>query len=501
MNPQSNFSIPQRQNLTGILIMFVNSLQKTIRALWPILIVWIFKFDTSKLLYLGLGTITVLVLTGIFSYLQYWYFTFHIDENSQEFIIQKGVLNKTKIAIQLNKIQQVNINQSLIQRLIGVHKLEIETAGSDKKEASISAISHTLALALKNQIMHSNALETNVVEEEINTEMQSSKHIISIGLNSLLKIGFTANYLKSFALLFLVITTLIENLRQIGKEDLVGENIENYIDSSSIAKSILFVIAVVFMLILVINLVRTLIKYFNFSIAKDKNTLLISFGLIDTKNIILNPNKVQILKITQNYLQRKLDVNILQIKQASSDEHQQKAKDQIVIPGCNSSEKNEILTLVFNQLPTSEITLLPNLRKLILNSFFFIILPVGIGFLINYFGNQFSAKQFVLLVLFYSLFLGIIIYFGFKNYQLKVSKEFIIKQSGAWDIDHEIIEPYKIQAIETQQFFWQKKANIGSVTLSTAGGNISFSTGNFEEIKKLANYWLYQVETSDRNWM
>ncbi len=102
---------------------------------------------------------------------------------------------------------------------------------------------------------------------------------------------------------------------------------------------------------------------------------------------------------------------------------------------------------------------------------------------------------------FFVIFAIVLIWFSFKNYKLFVSNDFIIKQNGAWDIDTTIIEPYKIQAIETQQFFWQKTTNIGSVTLSTAGGNISISTGNYTEIKNLVNYWLYQVETSDKNWM
>ena len=99
------------------------------------------------------------------------------------------------------------------------------------------------------------------------------------------------------------------------------------------------------------------------------------------------------------------------------------------------------------------------------------------------------------------VFAGVMLWFSFKNYKLFVSEDFIIKQNGAWDIDTTIIEPYKIQAIETQQFFWQKTTNIGSVTLSTAGGTVSFTTGNYTEIKQLVNYWLYQVETWEKGWM
>jgi putative membrane protein len=99
------------------------------------------------------------------------------------------------------------------------------------------------------------------------------------------------------------------------------------------------------------------------------------------------------------------------------------------------------------------------------------------------------------------VFAGILVWFSFKNYRLFVSNAFIIKQNGAWDIDTSIIEPYKIQAIALHQFFWKKVTNIGSVRLSTAGGNITFTTANFDEVKQLVNFWLYQVETSDRNWM
>jgi putative membrane protein len=47
------------------------------------------------------------------------------------------VFYKTKTAIQLRKIQQVNINQSFIQKLIGVYELEVHTAGSATNEVGI----------------------------------------------------------------------------------------------------------------------------------------------------------------------------------------------------------------------------------------------------------------------------------------------------------------------------------------------------------------------------
>lgn len=495
-----DFSKPQRQSLTGILVMFANSLQKSIRAFWPMLLIWLVKFESlNKLIFFG-SIFGFIVLLAVFSYLQYWFFTFYIDEETNEFVIQKGVLKKTKITMQLHKIQQVNINQSLIQRLVNVHKLEIDTAGSDKKEASISAISHELALILKERLIHYS--EINPTSENTINEIESEPTaFVKIGLGSLIKIGFTSNYVKSFALILVVFSTILENVRQINVADEYVENQINTLDALPILTSVLVFIAIIIVLVLVVNLGRTLLKYFDFTIQKSHQSIVLTYGLLATKNILLNPNKVQIVKITQNYFQKKLDVTTLGVRQASSDAEKVKEKDKIEVPGCTQNERNDILKLLFSKLPEKGTMHLPNWRKLGVNSFFLWMVPVAIALSLNLNNAFFSWNEFALYAAIFSIFAGVLLWFSFKNYKLFVSNDFIIKQNGAWDVDTIIIEPYKIQAIETHQFVWQKITDIGSVTISTAGGPVSFTTGNYTEIKKLINYWLYQVESSDKNWM
>ncbi len=91
MTEKANFNQPQRQSLIGVLVMFTDTLQKIIRAMWPLLVVWLFKFNEMNKLYLGLGVLAVVALVGIIAYLQYLNFTFYIDEENDEFIINKGV--------------------------------------------------------------------------------------------------------------------------------------------------------------------------------------------------------------------------------------------------------------------------------------------------------------------------------------------------------------------------------------------------------------------------
>ena len=501
MDNLTDFSQPQRQSLLGVLVMFANTLQKILRAMWPILLIWLVKMDASKTAFIYLGILAFILIIAIISYLQYYFFTFYIDEENSDFVIQKGVLNKTRITIQLHKIQQVTINQSLIQRLVGVYKLEIDTAGSDKKEATISAISYDLATILKERLIHHSQLE-NSNFFNINQEENAPNSLIKIGLSSLIKIGFTSNYVKSFALLFLFFSTIMENLRQLSNGSQINEDqVANYLDKLPMLTSIAITIFSIVGLVLIVNLVRTIIKYFNFTIQKSWQAIILTYGLISTKSTLLNPNKVQQIKIIQNYLQKKFNVITIEINQASSNLEKVKEKDKLQIPGCSASERDAILSLLYGQLPIKEKLYIPNWRKLALNTFFVLIVPVLIFLFLNCKTEFVTWTDFFIYFTFFSLFFGLLLWFSYKNYKLFVSKDFIIKQNGAWDIENTIVEPYKIQAITTQQFFWQKTTNIGSVTLSTAGGNISFTTGNYSEIKSLVNYWLFQIEYSNKNWI
>jgi len=131
--------------------------------------------------------------------------------------------------------------------------------------------------------------------------------------------------------------------------------------------------------------------------------------------------------------------------------------------------------------------------------FKYIIIPVGL--LYAYTKLVPDIAEILYVVPFYVAFVAILIYFAFRNSRIFISPDFIIRQRGAWDIDNDIVAPHKIQGIKLQQYFWQKMSNVGTIKIYTAGGNVTFGLANFTQLKKLANYWLYQVETINKNWM
>ncbi len=501
---RADFSQPQRQSPIGVVVMFAYTFQQYARAFWPLLLVWALRWNEVNKLYVALGSLAIIIVVGVVSYLRYLNFTFFLDKENDEFVITEGILNKTKTAIQLNKIQQVNINQSFIQKLIGVYELSVDTAGSSKKEGNIKAISHQLALALKSELLENEKKTVKADEisiaENPEREITTASPFIKIGFLSLLKVGITSNYGRSLALLLLFFSTIYENFKDFTDDDFLNdEQLDSYVDEASLINALLFFLVFLFLVVLVINVVRVVFKYFNYKITRQKGSLLLSFGLLNTKNTIIKPEKVHVTTITQNFLQKKMDILEIRIKQATSGGVEER-KSMIEIPGCSQNERDEILKLLFSQIPEKGVMLKPNFRKLVFALFLSVIIPVGIYFA---FANWIDAiaYDFIYIVPFYVIFVGLVQFFRFRNNRLFIHENFIIRQSGAWDISNEIIEPHKIQAVETSQLFWHKNLNIGSLTLHTAGGSISFQLGNFDTIRNYANLWLYELETSDSNWM
>jgi putative membrane protein len=499
---KSNFNQPQRQSLVGVLVIFFESGFQVLKATWPLIVISLLKANTKSILigFLILGAIFIYL--AVYSFLKYRNFTFYIDDENDEFIISHGIINKTKTTIQLYKIQRVNIQQSFIQRIIGVYALDVDTAGSDTKEENIKAISHELAIALKSKLLENDSRKAVNTEDKI-SELKFVDNpfpFIKINLLSLLKIGITSNYVKSVGLILTFFFTIYENLHQAGAEDVINtKRFEGFVDKNSLWYMGLLLLLVMFIVVFIINIVRTLLKFFDFTVTKQKGSLLLSYGLINTKSTILKPEKVQIVKVSQNYLQKKLNVLEIKIKQALSSEKQD-TKSLIEVPGCNTIDRDEILKLLFKKLPEKGEMMLPNFRKLVFSFFLLIVVPLTCYFI---FGNYIDkiVFEYAILVIFYVVFCTVILFFSYSNFRLFINENHIIKQSGAWDIDNEILEIEKIQAITTSQLFWHKSLNIGSLTIHTAGGNITFQLGNFDKINNYVNLWLYKIETVNSNWM
>lgn len=494
-----DFSQPQRQSVLGILIMFADNVQKFIRAMWAPLLILLIKPERWNLWLLGIFLL-VLVVFAVIAYVQFRNFTFLLNLKQREFIIQKGVITKSNITIQLDKIQQVNINQTLVQKLVNVYSVDIDTAGSQKKEVSIRAVDHALALHLKEQLL-SAISEKSATSTTPNTP--EATPMLKVSWLTLLKVGLTSHYGRSIALMLGFFFYLWEGLRDFSH---VAEMDDNEVTGmvqqalTHLSYSILIFGALVVLLLL--NVVRTFLKFFDLHMTHTNGALQLSFGLLAKKNTLLKPVKVQVTHINQNYFQRKLNLSNLLIKQASSTEidNQENKKSDIEIPGCSADERRQVLQMIYGNKELPELEYKPNYRYVIRAILYALPIPITF-FIVTFAFNFIGTSDLWLLLPPLVLFMGILIYFKYRNYRMYISGDFIMLKSNAWDVDYEIIEPYKLQGISVTQYPWHYAPDVAHITFHTAAGDLQFDFAPYGELKPYINQWLKTVEGSRKRWM
>jgi len=499
----SDFSKPQRQSAAGIIIIVAHGSFKVLKALIIPIIIAFLKPSENKH-YLIIGPLALLVIAIIISYLWYRKFTFYLNKEKQEFVVNKGILNHDQIIIQLDKIQQVNINQNVLQKIIGVYGLKIDTAGASGEEVVIYAIDEQSAYNLKEHLLNRHAgLEDNSFLIEPNIPFADETTLLKISALTLLKTGLTAKYGQSLTLMIVFFIYVVQEARHImDLFELDKGYVKNTVMGLATLFSVAIIVIILLFILLTINLVRTFYKYFDLQISQHKHSLHLSSGLIAKKNTLIKPNKIQITKYSQNYFQRKLNLVNMSLKQANfgvSKRGQEMQGNTLEIVGCNAIERDELLKMILGKTPLKGKTFVPDWRFLNLPIFFRLVMPVAIFLILAF--NLPELKPYIWVACTY-LVIGIfMIYRSYRTHRIAVDQDFIIKTSGIWDVSNQIVQPHKIQAITASQYPWHKSLDIGHLCIHTAAGQIRFKYGNYTEIKSLVNYWLYQVESGDQNWM
>lgn len=497
-----NFYQPQRQALIGIITAFIYSVARLFRALAPLFVIFILNEANDKVFnwFNLLKYLWILPVLLILAFLNYRFFIFYIDRETESFVIEKGIINKTKTIIQLNKIQQVNINQSFINRLFNVYSIEIDSAGSKAKEGVIQSVSNQLAQELKKTLLTLKSTYEN--EESIieSNENVTEKAVVkTISIQTLLKVGITSNHLYTFGILLIFINSLMYEGSKILENDLY-EEVSITIENSQLTFLIgLYIALLLMVLILIINIIRTIVKYFNYKIVLFNQTLSLSFGLFQTKSTLIRPSRVQFVEIIQNYFQKLWNIKNFQINQVSGHESFNE-KSALVIPGCSKEESNEFFEMIYKQSVEIEgIYLKHNYRYFGFRFFFLTLVPIIL--FVFFVQSQLEMFWTIIFSISYFSISTLIIWRYYKNGQLIITPHFILIKSGAWNISYLYLEPYKIQKIKISQFIWQRSANVGSVVIYTAGGTVYFSTSNYSKICELRDQWLYQIETTNKAWM
>ncbi len=494
---KTDFTKPQRQSLFGILFFLLFSIRKSVTAFWPLLVLYLFKGDGNSLLktYGYLTLITYVIFLIIHSYFTYRHFFFYIENN--EFILKKGYLKKVTIAIPLDKIVSINLNQNLLQQIIGVVELEIDSVGSKTKEIKISALRKSVAADLDHLL---SVNKKNIEEEEGSDnkpDVEINSTVFKYKIADLIRVGLTRNHLRGLAIVFAFGFNILHQVEDLFKNQIesAAKQTEAFIANSDIAIYISLGFFLIF-ISFVISMIETILFYFNLTLKKSEKAFTLTSGLLKRKNITIPFSRIQAFRQSINPLQKLAGISTISLSQANSSENSRK-KEKVNIPGCNKIVSAKTRNSVFGENGFERFeTLRPHHVFLRRRVIFGAIIPAAVSLLL-----LFISYWFVLLSVSIILFGLWVSWLSWIKRSYELNTQFLKVNHGSFAKKLTIIEYFKAQGITIKQSLFQRFRDTATINVIMAGTSVSINEIAMGQAIEIKDYMLYTIENSKENWM
>ncbi|MDR8389599.1 PH domain-containing protein [Aliifodinibius sp. S!AR15-10] len=397
-----------------------------------------------------LGTIVVLLVWGILSWLR---FSYRIEED--QLVIEQGVLMRQKLYISKDRIQVIDITSGIVQRLFGLVEVQVKTAGSSSKEAKISAVTQEVAKELREKLRKENGKP--VAEEE--DEEQPTK-VYRLGAKDLVIAASTSGRL---GVALSIVGTVFSQVDQVVSEEQMVRYLESVIPTT--ASTTLIVSSIIFILVVswILSFLGTVITYGNFAVRLKEDELIISHGIFERKQLTIPYNRVQAIQVKEELMRQPLGYVTLKLDSAGYGD--EGGKSVTLFPLLPRKKVTEFIESVLPEYAEQSYTLRPpqkSLRRYIFRSVLTSLLIIVPLWLLLPFG--YYPMGLVLL----AVLLG---YMQYKDAAIGANENTMILRYRLLSRNTVILKRYRVQTVSTSANPFQNRRQLADFTVTVASGS------------------------------
>ena len=496
-------SEPKRVHPISMFIDFISDAVSMIKNFIIPFFVLIFVNSNSSIRFYAFIILGVLLLWKAVSTVLAWRrFTYRMEDD--EFRVESGVITKKKKYISLERIQTVNTSEGIFQRIFGLVRVQIETAGgTDGPEVSLTAITKAEAEQLKQSIFnrkkslqqeemvdengdlpHDPLTAQQPVEKEINISYR-------MGIPELLLAATTSSGIGVIISGCLAIYTQIDEILPL---DGFLKRFSFLSHASVEIYAILIFIAVLIAWILSVGV--TALQYANFNAKRKGKDIIITRGLIERHQMTIPLARIQAVKIKENILREPFGFATVMLVSAGGS-ITEKETSSVLFPLIRKKKINELLTQFTDQhqlAPESELKKVPRRSlKRYLISYGFVPLLVGVVLSVRFPPWGYLA----LIPLPFALFFGYLAYkqsgYVIKDQLIQLTTRGIGKTTG-------IVLRKRMQNYTMTQSYFQKKGRVASIHTFVKSSALldSFGVHHLEEedAARVCDWYSYETNQS-----
>ncbi|HEX5163991.1 MAG TPA: PH domain-containing protein [Thermomicrobiales bacterium] len=257
-------------------------------------------------------TIVILVallgLSAAYGVLAWHRFTYRVEAG--ELRIEHGIVNRQRRFIPLERIQTFDSSQGLLQRLLGVVSVRVETAGGGggSPEVSLPGVSQGDSERLRQALAAGRAGAAQAAPE-LETARAPAANVWKLSATDLLLAGSTGGRAGVALSIILAAVSLADNLipyEQIGG---LAERVTGAVVVLGLA---LALAAIVWLL----GVAGTILAHAGFTITQQGDHLLIERGLLERRRATIPIERIQAIRIIEGVLRQPFGLVELRVESA-----------------------------------------------------------------------------------------------------------------------------------------------------------------------------------------
>lgn len=404
--------------------------------------------------YFLFGGLAIALVGGVFGW---WVFKYRVYE--EELQIRKGIFVKNKLYLSKDRIQVIDITEGIIQRIFGLVKLEVKTAGGGTETATINAITRQEAEALRTELRKKSHGEENTEGASHHEEEVEALDQWKLSPRDLVFAAFTSG---NFGLIASILGALSGQLDRFVNEETIEyvyEQAPGYSNVTVIVTLVLAILAISWLL----SFLGVILRYSDFHIKKTPSELIITSGLLERKHTTIPFDRIQAVRFVEGIIRQPFGYGMLYVESAGF-KQTEKGRSIVLVPFMQAAKLSTFLQKYLPDYREPEYEIKPSTKVLFRyvrkpNYVMIALIPV-LWYLSDY------GWMIAFLIPF-------LMYLGWLRYQdaaLALGEEVLRIRYRVLSRTTAIVKRSRIQDVELVENPFQTQKNVKSLKVTAASG-------------------------------
>ncbi len=425
--------------------------ETVVRLAWVLVFLVIGGSTFEGTAVVGLLVVAAFVLALGYQFVYYQRFDYELTGDSLD--IASGVVSRRNREIPIGRIQNVDISRNVVQRLVGIAEIDLETAGGSSTEASLKCVSESEARRLQSEI---GRLKRGEDADGEPAPAPDRTELFAITPKELLLLGVIGVDLRLLSLVTVVLPVVAPSLRERFADPLVGLAIT----APVVAVLVVAAIAAVSGVLAVTN-------YYGFRLSRQSDELHYERGLLQRFSGTIPLEKVQTLGVSENVLARRLGYASLAVETAGYAPGE--SGQQSAIP---LAERDRVFDLASSveSFDAVEFERPPGRarQRYVVRYGAVAVLAV----LAVYAVDRFTALSFA----WYAAALllpaaPVAAHLKWVNLGYDVQPEYVVLREGFWTRTITVVPYYRVQTVVESRTVFQRRRDLATLVVDTAGSS------------------------------